>query len=273
MFAHALHHPNVAIRLVQQLAIGFAFWLMFLLILQSGNAARAATVSIGEEAVRIVAASALGSLTALLLVPFSARYPLRGPHWAFHLIGYAAIGGAIAVGLVLLAWVAAPWVLSPDNPRLSAPLAVQLAADAPLLTFAMLGFALLLQLPHPAPEAQPQKAPPEPAAFMVRTRQGLQRVAPAQIDWIEAQENYVALHCGPETHLLRETLTAIAAQLDPAIFVRIHRRTIVQRTRFKALRSLPGGDAMAVLTDGAELRVSRTYAARVREAMGAKPET
>jgi DNA-binding LytR/AlgR family response regulator len=269
MFATAAPRSRLPVRLAKQLGLGFAFWLVFLLVLQSGNAARSATFGFGEEALRILAASALGALTTLLLAPLAARFPLRGSRWGLHLGGMIAAAAMIAAILVVIAWAGAPLVLSPDNPRLAAPLAVQLAADAPLLTFVIVGFMLLLQLPQPAPAAAVRSLSPAPASvsFIVRTRQGQVRLRADEIDWLEAQENYVALHCGPDTHLLRETLTAFVDRLGPKAFVRIHRRTVVNIARLRGLRSLPGGDAMANLDTGAELRVSRTYAGQVRERM------
>lgn len=264
MLSAAATHPRLPVRLAQQLGLGFAFWLVFLLVLQSGNAARSATMAFGEESLRILATSALASLTAPFLFRLSARFPLCGPGWGLYLAGSLAAATSIATALVVIAWAAAPLVLSPDNPRLSAPLSVQFAADAPLLTFAILAFVVLLQALMPPAQSEA----PEAKAFLVRSRQGLLRIEAAEIDWVEAQENYVALRCGAQTHLLRDTLTAFAARLDPANFVRIHRRTLVNLVRVRALRALPGGDAMAVIEDGTELRVSRTYAARVRETMG-----
>jgi DNA-binding LytR/AlgR family response regulator len=95
-------------------------------------------------------------------------------------------------------------------------------------------------------------------------------VAPVPIetvDWIETQGNYLALHVGAATHLIRETSVAFEAKLDPARFVRIHRRTIVAVDRVRELSPLLNGDAVVRLTDGRELKVSRGYRAMVRQAL------
>jgi hypothetical protein len=270
MFAQAVSHPRLPVRLASRLGAGFVFWAVFLLVLLSGNAARSAAagtpLAFGDEALRILSASALASFSALLLVPLSARYPFQGPRWALHVAILLAASGLVAICLVVIAWAGAPLVLSPDNSRLTAPLSVQLAADAPLLTFAMLGFVLLLQFRSSAPAPLAGSPQTEGFAFTVRARHGVFRIAAEQIDWFESQENYVALHCGPETHLVRETLAAVEGRLDPAAFLRIHRRKIVNLRQLRGLRPLPGGDAIALLDGGVELRVSRTYANAVRVA-------
>lgn len=79
------------------------------------------------------------------------------------------------------------------------------------------------------------------------------------IDWIEGAGVYARLHVGPKTHLLRETLTNLASQLDPERFVRIHRSTIVNRERVRELRSYFHGEYLVLLDDGTQLKLSRSY--------------
>lgn len=79
------------------------------------------------------------------------------------------------------------------------------------------------------------------------------------IDWIEGAGVYAKLHVGTKTHLLRETLTNLAEQLDPERFVRIHRSTIVNRERVSELRSYFHGEYIVILDDGTQLKLSRTY--------------
>ena len=61
------------------------------------------------------------------------------------------------------------------------------------------------------------------------------------IDWIEAADNYVQLHCGAARHLLGETLTSLERRLDPRRFLRIHRSRIVNASRVVAVHVLVGG--------------------------------
>lgn len=79
------------------------------------------------------------------------------------------------------------------------------------------------------------------------------------IDWIEAADNYVRLHCGGSSHIVRETMNAIEARLDPARFVRIHRSTIVNADRIRELQPWFRGDYRVILHDGTELALSRSY--------------
>jgi two-component system, LytTR family, response regulator len=79
------------------------------------------------------------------------------------------------------------------------------------------------------------------------------------VQWFEACANYVRLHAGRETHMLRGTMNALESQLDPARFVRIHRSTIVQVDCVKELQSSFEGEHVVVLNDGARLLMSRGY--------------
>ena len=80
-----------------------------------------------------------------------------------------------------------------------------------------------------------------------------------EIDWIEAEGCYARLHTGRQSHLLRETMSALEAQLDPQLFLRIHRSTIVNRAQVKELLPQSHGECTVVLQDGTQLRLSRSY--------------
>jgi len=104
----------------------------------------------------------------------------------------------------------------------------------------------------------------QPMAFYrdrlaVRVRDGLVLLRTEQVDWIEAADNYVNLHCGGETHTVRETMTALQKTLDPRKFLRIHRSAIVNLDRVKALQPWFRGDYRVVLSTGATLTLSRGY--------------
>ena len=79
------------------------------------------------------------------------------------------------------------------------------------------------------------------------------------IDYIESASNYVRLWVGKEKHVIRDRLTDLAARLDPARFVRIHRTTIVNLDRIKEIQPWFSGDAVVILTSGAKLRLSRGF--------------
>jgi two-component system LytT family response regulator len=80
-----------------------------------------------------------------------------------------------------------------------------------------------------------------------------------EIDYIEAASNYVELHVGRESHLLRETMNKIEGRLPPAKFLRISRSTIVQIDRIKELQPLFHGEYSVILRDGTKLTLSRSY--------------
>jgi len=81
----------------------------------------------------------------------------------------------------------------------------------------------------------------------------------SDIDWIEAADNYVNLHVGNESHLHRETLTALAERLPPKKFMRISRSTIVNVDRIKELQPLFHGEYAVILRNGTTLTLSRSY--------------
>ena len=79
------------------------------------------------------------------------------------------------------------------------------------------------------------------------------------ISWIEADRNYVLLHCGKKTHTLRSTLDALQNTLDPKLFVRINRGTLVRLEAVRELLPWFHGEYKVVLHDNTELRWSRRY--------------
>jgi len=82
-------------------------------------------------------------------------------------------------------------------------------------------------------------------------------VATKDIDWIEAEGNYVRLHVGKREHEFRETLTSLEEKLNPAEFLRIHRSTIVNIHRIKEIQAWFHGHHRVLLENGTELRMSR----------------
>ena len=86
-----------------------------------------------------------------------------------------------------------------------------------------------------------------------------------EIDWIEASGNYLKLHVGRDAHMIRETMNAVEAKLDPSQFMRIHRSNIVNVDRIKELHPMFSGDYSVILRDGTELALSRNYRERFLE--------
>ena len=87
------------------------------------------------------------------------------------------------------------------------------------------------------------------------------------VDWVEAADNYVCLHCGAETHPMRETMNALEAKLDSGRFIRIHRSTIVNMDRIKELQPWFRGDYLVILHDGTQLTLSRNYRDRLKDTL------
>ncbi|MBI4502272.1 MAG: response regulator transcription factor [Gemmatimonadetes bacterium] len=88
------------------------------------------------------------------------------------------------------------------------------------------------------------------------------------VDWVEAEGDYVRIHVGRQWHLLRETMKQIEAQLDPGRFVRIHRSTIVNVDRIKELQPFFRGEYVVILQDGTSLKLSRGYKSRLETILG-----
>ncbi len=102
----------------------------------------------------------------------------------------------------------------------------------------------------------------------VKQGSGIRLIRADDIDWIEAAGNYLRIHVGRERHLVRDTLTSFERQLDPARFIRIHRSTIVHLDRISRLEPAFHGDYTITLADGRTLTLTRTYRARLKEALG-----
>lgn len=94
--------------------------------------------------------------------------------------------------------------------------------------------------------------------LMIKASNRVVLVRVDQVDFIEADGNYAKLHVGKKTHLLREKMTELEEQLDPAKFFRIHRSIIVNLDRIREMHPHFKGDYVVVLEDGRQLRLSRS---------------
>lgn len=93
-------------------------------------------------------------------------------------------------------------------------------------------------------------------------------VKTAEIDWIEASDNYVNLHVGTESHLLRETMSALEQKLPEDIFLRISRSTIVNVERIRELQPLFHGEYVVILRNNTRLTLSRGYREKLNRLLG-----
>ena len=89
------------------------------------------------------------------------------------------------------------------------------------------------------------------------------------IDWIESVGNYVKIHTGSKSYIIRSPLYSFIKKLDPVEFVRIHRKYIVNVSRVAEIaRGVKRGDYIVRLDDGNSLAMQRAYAADLRSAVG-----
>ncbi len=109
---------------------------------------------------------------------------------------------------------------------------------------------------------QPQP-PPYADILPIRDDADTVRVPVASIDWIDAAGDYMCVHAAGRTYVLRETMKSLEAILDPKIFQRVHRSTIVNLQRVRRLRPHTNGEYFLMLEDGQEIKLSRSYRNRV----------
>lgn len=86
-----------------------------------------------------------------------------------------------------------------------------------------------------------------------------------EVDWIEAEGNYLRLHVGGESHLVRGTMKAMEARLDPERFIRIHRSTLVSVDRIREVQPWFRGEHVLILRDGTRLTTGGEHGKRLRE--------
>jgi hypothetical protein len=260
--------PGGATPRLRELALGFAYWLAFVLVLEPDNLLRewqaAGAIPWVREAARLCAAGLLGAVATPPILAFTRRFPVEGAAWPKRLALQAAGSVVAAVGLVGLSVVLARWAGLEARP-LPQALGEELIANGPLLVAATAGLMLLAYGVRRLHRGEPAKR--EAAGYLthlpVRSRGRTTLVALDEVDWIETQGNYLALHAGPAEHLVRESLSALEPRLDPRRFVRIHRRVLVAADRVAEITGIGAGDAALRLRDGTELRLSRSYRDRL----------
>lgn len=102
-----------------------------------------------------------------------------------------------------------------------------------------------------------------PQILPIREDSGTVRLDVRTIDWIDAAGDYMCVHAEGRTYVLRETMKSLEAILDPAIFQRVHRSTIVNVNRVRRLRPHTNGEYFLALENGQEIKLSRSYRDRV----------
>jgi hypothetical protein len=232
---------------------------------------------------------ATSNLAVGLLIPviaaFERRFPLRWPTLPRNLLPH--LGGSVLFCLAHVAVMLAqryPLYSLMDSSYRPGNLATQLAYEymkdvrsyvlilAAILSYRFLllraqGEARLLDPAEPPagqPVAPPPAGPARPERFLVRKLRKEFLIAAGEIEWLQAQGNYVGLHVNGHDYLLRSTLSDFLEQLDPARFARVHRSYAVNLDRVAEIEPTDGGDARLKMKDGSQVPCSRRY----RDALG-----
>jgi two-component system LytT family response regulator len=121
-----------------------------------------------------------------------------------------------------------------------------------------------------APELSAAARPPEQRLERIVVKDGTKvHIIPiAKLDYVEAQDDYIALRSEKKNYLKQQTISSIETQLDPKKFVRIHRSYIVNLERIARIEPYTKDSRVAVLTDGTQLPVSRSGHAKLKEMLG-----
>lgn len=254
--------------------LAFLYWLACMSALEPGNLAGMTDAGArpvwGFELLRLGVAAALGASATPALLWLARRLPVERPLRVGRLATLALALSALAVALILASCVLAALVQRGEIVPTAAEVGRQLSANGVLVLLCLSGFLGLIQLtgrgtaaaaPRPAEGAWPRQ-------LTVRDGGQVIVVDLAQVDWIETQGNYQALHTTEGVRLIRETQGALMTRLDPAMFARIHRRTLVAMDRIERLERLANGDGIVRLTTGAELRLARTHRAALLARLG-----
>lgn len=110
-----------------------------------------------------------------------------------------------------------------------------------------------------------ERRPKPPQRLVIKSSGRVVFLKVDDIDWIDAAGNYVKLHAGGESHLLRETMSRLEERLDGTKFIRIHRSTIVNIECIKELQQQFHGDYLVVLKSGQRLTLSRSYREKIQQ--------
>lgn len=249
--------------------VGYVYWLVFLLVLEPGNIFGSdGGHNLGQEILRISLAAVLGCSISPLVVTSVLRFPVEGKHAgrnaAIHLVGILVVSAV----LIAMSCVLADWFLVSERRPFPVALREEFQVNWLLVAFCtatIVGFfhtrlaqglcGLTASLP-PTPEKEYLSSIP------VKLRGETVQLSLEDVQWIEAQGNYLALHTATgETHLVRDRLGNIEQRLNPYNFVRVHRGSIVAIGWVKGVSPMGSGDASLRLHDGSEIRLSRNYRA------------
>ena len=146
------------------------------------------------------------------------------------------------------------------------PFSPERLADALTHARARIGKPSALSAAQLVAEARPDRRAVD--RILVRDQANVHVVAASQVDYIEAQDDYVCIHAEGKQYLKNQTLSDLEEQLDERRFVRIHRSYLLNLDRLARLEPYAKDSRVAVLKDGRELPVSRAGYTRLRELIG-----
>lgn len=141
-----------------------------------------------------------------------------------------------------------------------------------VVVYAVIAATTQLWLDRARPRADADPDPehaPEATREVLTLREGSTtlRLDPCEIDWLEADGDYVRVHAGGRRHLVNHRLAELAERLAGAGFIRVHRSAVVHPARVRSVRPVGRGDQEVTLTDGSRVRVSRRRAGDLRRAL------
>jgi len=130
---------------------------------------------------------------------------------------------------------------------------------------AMLAYAAIVAIGHRLghPLAPAHEVPARPTSITIRDRARVIVVPLDEIQWIQAEDNYVLVHTASRSYTAREKIGAIEKEIDGAGFLRVHRSAIVRRAAVQEIRPLKHGDFEVILTNGLIVRGSRSRRAAI----------
>lgn len=120
-------------------------------------------------------------------------------------------------------------------------------------------------------QREPQEASRYETEIWAPRGAGFERVLIADINWVEAERDYVKLRTGARSYLIRETMNGMEARLDPASFIRVHRSALVRIDRIGSIRRPGYGRFSLLLTSGEEVPVGRTFVKGIKKLIGSAP--
>lgn len=118
--------------------------------------------------------------------------------------------------------------------------------------------------------AQGENSPQQwPEKLVVKDGNNIQLIRVEDIDWVDAAGDYMCIHAGEATHIMRITMKELESMLNPARFTRIHRSTIINTECITGANTLDNGEYLLSLEGGAQLKVSRGFRDRVKQLLSA----